>query len=384
LKSAQYRLSARKSKLKRLTDSLSPKSHKSFLSYTSRRPLTPVLRISKMSKQALKRWLDARDAYLGHNYPYIQERFERHRRRRRRKKKSTKEDDEMIDYEGASSMVSIDSDRLSVPELISKERQRRLSRKDSRPKLISHSETNLRRNRSFLERLKSFVQSPVRSLSRLSLRKHQQQKKTQIIHDNFDDKCVGTEICERRIYRTNIERNDQAIQVYIARPQIELHHEFDTSMVEGEKKQRIRSVPRYIEYSDKATETDFILNFANVEKERREEKEKNEVADHEDDKAIRPGIEKEKIDPYNEQYTAQQEQHQMPSMSNNGHRKKRTNESQQPSKSTSTANRIAPLTDLFPTSTNNENENNDKQNGSRSTILTSTESNSSVHEQLQR
>jgi hypothetical protein len=382
LKSAEYRRSGRQSKVKRLTDSFSPKSYQTFLSYRSRHLDTPVLRIPKMSKQSLKRWLDARDAYLGHNYPYIQERFERYRRRRRRKTKSTKTDDQMIDYEEAISIFSVDSNRFSVPELNSSGKQRRLSRKDSRIKPISQSETNLRRNRGLLECIKTFVQSRVRSLSRLSLRKPRQQKKPQIIHDNFDDKCVGTEISEQRIYRTNIERNDQAIQVNLARPQIELHHEFDTSMVEGERKQRIRSVRRYVEYSDKATETDFILNFANVEKERREEKEENEVDDDEDDKATRRSIEKEKIDPYNEQYNAQQEQHQLPSMSNSGHRKTRKNEPQQAQKLTNTGNRIVPLTDLFPTSTNDEN--NDQQNGSRSTIFTPTESNASTHEQLQR
>ncbi len=390
LKSAEYRLSGRKSKVKRLTNTLSPKSYKSFLSYKSLRPLTP-LRIPKMSKQSLKRWLDARDAYLGHNYPYILESFERHRRRRRRRTKSTKstksekEYNKMIDYEGAVSVLSIDSDHFSVSELISNEKQRRLSRRDSHTKRISHSEINLRRNRGrdhgcgLLRRIKSFVQSPVRSLSRLSPRK-QQQKKTQIIHDNFDDKCVGTEISEQRIYRTNIEQNDQAIQVNIARPQIELHHEFDTSMVDGERKQRIRSVRRHVEYSDKATETDFILNFANVEKERREEREEKEVDDDEDDKATRRGIKKEKVDPYNEQYNAQQEQYQLPSMSNSGHHKKRNNESQQSQRITDTGNRIVPLTNLFPTSSNNEN----KQNGSRSTIFTPTDSNTSTHEQLQR
>lgn len=142
------------------------------------------------------------------------------------------------------------------------------------------------------------------------------------------------------------------------------------------KKQRIRSVRRYVESSDKTTETDFIFNFANVEKERREEQEENEVDDDEDDKATRRDIEKEKIDPYN----VQQEQHQLPSMSNNDHRQKSTKESQQASKLTHTGNRIVPLTDLR-TSTN---EINDQPNGSRSTILSPTESNASTHEQLRR
>jgi hypothetical protein len=327
-----------------------------------------------MSKQSLKRWLDARDAYLGHNYPYMIER--RLRRRHRRRRKSSKEADKMIDYEEAISIFSLDSGRFTVPELISSGQKRRLSRKDSHTKPISHSETNLRRSGSLLQRIKSFVQSPVSPLSCLSLRK-QQRKKTQIIHDNFDDKCVGTEISERRIFQTNIERNDQGIQVNLPRPQMELHYEYDTSMVDGEKKQRTRSARRYVEYSDKTTETDFILNFANVEKERREEE--KEVNVDEDDKATRRDIEKEKLDPYTEQYNVQQ-----PSMSDTNQRKAKKNQSIQSPKFTNTGNRIVPLTDLFQTSINNEHENNDKQNGSRLTILTQTESNISVHEQLHR
>ncbi|CAF4938421.1 unnamed protein product, partial [Rotaria socialis] len=78
-----------------LIDCHSPKSHRSLLSYGSRRPVTPVLHIPKMSKQGLKRWLDARDAYLGHQYPYVIEKFKHLRRRRqrqqRRKPQPTKE-----------------------------------------------------------------------------------------------------------------------------------------------------------------------------------------------------------------------------------------------------------------------------------------------------
>jgi hypothetical protein len=376
LKSAEYRLSGRKSNVKRLTPAVSAKTYKSFLSTTSRRLLSPPIRIPKMSKQSLKRWLDARDAYLGHNYPYIQERLERHRRRRRTK--SSKEDNKMIDYDGTVSILSFDTDQFSAPELNSGRKQRRLSRKDSYTRRISQSETNLRcTGRSLFERIKSFVQSPVRSLNRLSMRK-KQQKKTQIIHDNFDDKCVGTEISKQTTFQTNVQRNDQAIQVNLARPQIELHHEFDTSMVDGEKKRRIRSIRRYdIEYSDKATETEFILNFANVDKERREEKKLN---DEEDDKATRRGIEKEQIAPHIKQSNV--EQHQLPSMPDTGQHKTRKNESIQSPKYTNTGNRIAPLTDLFQATTNNEN--NDKEIGSRSSILSPTDSNISVHEQLQR
>ncbi|CAF2741197.1 unnamed protein product [Rotaria sp. Silwood2] len=387
LRSAEYRLSASKSKLKRLIDSYSPKSHKSLLSYSSRRPLTPTLHIPKMSKQALKRWLDARDAYLGHQYPYKQEKSEHHRRRRRRQKiKSIKEDDKMVDYE-AISMFSIDSDRFHISERNLSEKQRQSSRKESPTKVDNQSQANLRHSGGLLQRVKSFVQLPVRSSSRL-LQQKQEETKTQIIHDHFDDKCIGTEISEPIIFQRNIERYDKAIQVNLARPQIELYHEFDTSMVEGEKKPRIRSVQQYVEYSDKATETEFILNFANVEKEKKEQKEENEVND-DDDKATRHSIkeEQEEIDSYIEPNNVQQEQqqqHSLSKMSDTNNDKLKNNEFIQSSTFTNTGNRIVPLTDLFQTSNNDEIDHDNKENGSRTTIVTSTESNISIHEQLQR
>ncbi|CAF0755837.1 unnamed protein product [Rotaria sordida] len=389
LGSAEYRRSAGKSKLKRLIGSHSPKSHRSLLSYSSRRPLTPILHIPKMSKQALKRWLDARDAYLGHEYPYIQEKSEHHRRRRRRqKRKSIKDDDKMIDYE-AISMFSIESERFNISERNSSEKQRQSSRKENRIKSNKNSQTNLRHSGGLLQRVKSFVQLPARSLSSLSLKK-QKENKTQIIYDHFDDKCIGTEISEPIRFRTNIERYDQAIQVNLVRPQIELYHEFDTSMVEGEKKPRIRSVRQNVEYSDKATETEFILNFANVEKEKREQKEENEVNDDHDgdDKATRHSIkeEQEEIDSYIEPSNVQEQQqkHLLSKMSDRNNHQIKNNQSIQLSTYTNTGNRIVPLTDLFQTSNNDEIDNDNKQNGSRSTILTSTESNISIHEQLQR
>ncbi|CAF1471861.1 unnamed protein product [Adineta steineri] len=357
LKSTEYRMSGRKSKVKRLTDTTTPISYRSFLTYASRHGLTPPIHIPKMSKQSLKRWLDARDAYLGHNYPYIMERFKRRRQQRTKSTKSANETYRTIDYDEAISMFSIDPDRYSNSKLILSGKQRRLSRKDSPLKRISHSEINLRRSGGFLQRIKSFVQSPVSSLNRLSCRKQPKQTRTQIIYDYFDDKCVGTEINARTISRTDIKHNDQAIQVNLPRPQYKLYHEFDTSMVVGEKQQRTRSVRRYINYSDKATDTDFILNFINVEKERREEK--NIDAD-ENDKSARRNREKEKVDPYNEQFNVQ---HQLSTTNNTG-------------------NQIVPPIDLLHTSM--DNEINNKQNGSRSTILSPTESNISVHEQLHR
>ncbi|CAF3328143.1 unnamed protein product [Rotaria socialis] len=393
LRGAEYRLSAGKSKVKRLIDCHSPKSHRSLLSYGSRRPVTPVLHIPKMSKQGLKRWLDARDAYLGHQYPYVIEKFKHLRRRRqrqqRRKPQPTKEYYKIIDYEGLS-MFSNDSDRFSALERLSSQKQTQSSRKESPTKTLSQFEISPRPSGSdcsgVLQRVKSFVQLPVCSLSRLSLRKQEEKKPTQIIRDHFDDKCIGTETSEPIGLRNDIERCDQAVQVDLARPQIELHREFDTSMVEGEKNERIRSVRHDVEYSDKATETECIINFANVQQETREGKEENEVNDDEDDKATRLSIKKEQeeVGPYIEEPYNVQQKHSLSQMADINDRKMRKKNKFIPStKFTNVSNRIRPLTiDLLQTSTNDVNDN--KQNGSQTTILTSTESNTSIQEQLQR
>ncbi|CAF1429206.1 unnamed protein product [Adineta steineri] len=107
LKSTEYRMSSRKSKVKRLTDTTTPISYRSFLTYASRHGLTPPIHIPKMSKQSLKRWLDARDAYLGHNYPYIMERFKRRHRQRIKSTKSANETYRTIDYDEAISIRGI-------------------------------------------------------------------------------------------------------------------------------------------------------------------------------------------------------------------------------------------------------------------------------------
>ena len=387
LKSAEYRRSARQSKVKRLNATLSPKSYKSLFSYTSHRTMTPI-HIPKMSKQSLKRWLDARDAYLGHNFPYIQDRKKRFRRLRR-KLPSTTKTNQMIDYECATSILSMDSDRFSVPELTTTGKQRRYSRKDNRRKPISQSETNLRRKTGCFEGIKSLAQSSVRSLSRLSPRKSPKLKRIEIVHDHFDDKCVGTEISERNPVRSNVERKDQTTQANIPRPQIKLHHEFDTSMVVGEKKQRIRSVRRHVEYRDKATETDFILNIDSViiEKDKRtraEEEEEHQVKNHAYDKGTRRDIDQEKGDSDQNQSNIEQDEHQSPTMSTSAdQKKKKTNnkmELEQPPAGQHLNNRIVPLTNLDRTTRTHQ----DKETGSRTTILTSTESNASTHEQLLR
>ncbi|CAF0814174.1 unnamed protein product [Adineta ricciae] len=383
LKSAEYRQSARQSKVKRLRDTISPVSYKSFYSYALHRHLpTPPIHIPKMSKQSLKRWLDARDAYLGHNYPYIQDGLRRHQRLRRRK--ARKETNTMIDYDETVTILSMESDRFTLPELTYTNSQRRLSRKESFTRRLSRSETNLRRPGSLLQRIKSFVRSPVASLNRLPCRKRAR-KKTVIIWDNFDDKCIGTETSESTTSRTNIKRSDQGVQANLPRPRIELHHEIDTSMVVGEKRQRTRPVRKDVEYHDKAIETDFIENFVTVQREKKEK----EVNAHKNDKTTRSDAEKENINPStSEQYNVEQYQasdndddkHHLPSMSTSDRqRNKKTNEAIKASRFTNAGNRIAPLTDLFHSSTINEN---DKQNESRSAIVTPTESNTSVHEQL--
>ena len=374
LKSAEYRRSARQSKIKRLNGCFSPKSYKSIFSSVTHRPMSPI-HVPKMSKQSLKRWLDARDAYLGHNYPFIQDRKKRFRRRR--KIQSHTKTGNTIDYECAASILSIDSDGFSVAELKFSGKQRRLSRKDNRRKPISQSETNLRRKIGCFEGIKSLAQSSVRSLSRLSPRKSQIPKRTQIIHDHFDDKCVGTEINERNPHRKNIESKDQTTQANIPRPQIKLHHEYDTSMVVGEKKQRIRSVRRDVEYHDKATETDFIITISSgiVEKERRRGEE-HQVKNQMNDKATRPDRDQEKGDSDQNQSNLEHDEHPSPTMSKSIDQKKtKKMELQQSPSAQILNNRIVPLND--PDRRTND-------NGSRTTILTSTESNTSAHEQLLR
>ncbi|CAF0777576.1 unnamed protein product [Adineta steineri] len=171
----------KQSKVKQLSDNISQKT------------LSSTIRIPPMSDLALKRWCDARDAYLGQEHPYVQP---------IQKKIKTKNNEETI------SVFTLEPD-------------------------IQH----------------------------LSPSKQQ----TQIIHDHFDDKCVGTEINSPTLFKTDIEQMDQGIQVDLPPPQFELHHEYDTSMVDGEKKQENFSLKQKpIEYSDKAIETDPVLNIESV------------------------------------------------------------------------------------------------------------------------
>jgi len=163
---------------------------------------SPALHIPQMSETALKRWYETRDAYLGQQYPYVEE----HQRIKRKVK--------TIKHEETPSVFTLESERFSKPDL-----------------------------------------------QILSLDKEQPQQKTRIIRDHFDDKCVGTEINEPSSFKTDTEQIDQAVQVDLPSPKFELHHEYDTSMVEGEKNQRIQYNQETIEYSDKAIETDPVLNL---------------------------------------------------------------------------------------------------------------------------
>jgi len=348
-KSADYR----QSKIKRLTSGLSRQSYKSLWSSISHRTMTPI-HIPKMSKPSLKRWLDARDAYLGYDFPYIQDHFIR--QYRQRKTKSAKSKSQMIDYESAISILSMEIDGNTIADLppTSSGQQNRFNRKDTSVKRLSQSDTNIRRNLGFFDRLKEFIQRPVRSISRLSLHRSprfRQPKHVRIIHDNFDDKCVGTEKIERRLYRTDIQRQDQCLQTNIPRPKIHLHHEFDTSMVVGEKKQRIRSARHDVECADKAIETDVNFKSVNVVSEKREEQKLRDVN--------------------HKTTTHHSEQSQSASMSIDKKTKQQKKRQTQFVSSSNAGNRVVP-------------RNHNEQMGSRLTILSSADSNLSTNEQLQR
>ena len=327
-----------------------------------------------MSKQSLKRWLDARDAYLGHGFPYIQDRSKRRPRRRRRTGSSR------TTLDGRSrSIFTIDSDRFSARERMSAGKQRRLSRN----KLISQSAADLRRS-GLLECLRAFVRSPIRSLRRRRrrppLRTQGQLLRTPLIYDHFDDKCIGTEVAPRTAHRSHGERRDQSVQADLARPQLKLHHEHDRSMVDGERRQRTRSVRRHVEYSDKTTETDFILNFIHGEKEKGGGGEEEKETD--DDKAIRSAAgggaaREEKIGSSNV------ERDQSLAMSKSEQHSKNKYEA---ARSINGSNRVVPVAadQLDKAGSNKVRDTNDHCNGSRSTIVTTSDSTASVHEQLLR
>lgn len=69
-----------------------------------------------------------------------------------------------------------------------------------------------------------------------------------IIHEQVDDKCIGTETNESILFETDIEQIDESIQADLPTP-------------EDESKQQIQSDQESIEYNDKSTETDLILNI---------------------------------------------------------------------------------------------------------------------------
>jgi hypothetical protein len=321
-----------------------------------------------MSKLALKRWLDARDAYLGHQVPYIQQRLKPYRRRRRRRHRTrqgvvsiTDDDERIIDDHDDVSSLTIESDRFSEQKTSLNERPFQSSQSNDSITRFDQAKTSARHSGCF-ERMKSFVTSPVRSLSHLSIRRRtaqqQQQNKTQMIYDHFDDKCVGREVDDRLVVvRANLQYRDESTQVDIARPSIQLYHEYDIGMVDGEKQQRMRSARYYVESSDKTTETDFIVNLINDEQDRGEIKRNT-------DKASCPRRDEEKD---NEQPTL------INSQSTNSLKHKHR------------SNRILPWKNYLPTSIKHAREHKDEyRHGSRTSIVSPTESTMSVHEQLQR
>jgi len=182
----------RKSKRKRLTDNIKQKNLSSH---------APALHIPQMSENALKRWREARDTYLGDQHPYI----EKHRKIKPKNKTTKKHNEE------TKSFFTVESNEFSRTDL-----------------------------------------------QHLPL--EQQQQEPQIMHDQVDDKCVGTEIDESILFETHIEQIDEATQADLPSPELELHPEYDTNMIEDEKKQEIQADQESIEYDDKGTETDLILD----------------------------------------------------------------------------------------------------------------------------
>jgi hypothetical protein len=182
LSSKEYLHSSRKPKTKRLNNNT---NQKNVLSHSS------ALHIPPMSEKSLKRWCEARDTYLGQEYPYVQK-----RRRIKPINKPTKRKE-------PTSFFTLESNRFSRKDL-----------------------------------------------------QHQQPEEIQIVFDHLEDKCIGTEINEPALFTTDIEQMDEGNQVDFPSPQ-------PPEQVENEEKQQIQSDQESIEHTDKATETDLILNTEN-------------------------------------------------------------------------------------------------------------------------
>ncbi|CAF3196683.1 unnamed protein product [Rotaria sp. Silwood2] len=198
LVSEDYRHSSRNSKVKRLSYHI---NQKKLLLHS------PTIHIPEMSEKSLKRWCEARNTYLGQQYPYIQK-----DRRIKQKPKISKNED-------IESICTVQSEQFSGIDL-------------------QH-----------------------RSLEK------QQPKNEQIICDYFKDECIGTEINGAVLLNTDVERIDQANQVDLPLPQFELYHDNDAITIENEPKQQILSDQESVEYCDKAIETDLILNLIEKENE---------------------------------------------------------------------------------------------------------------------
>ncbi|CAF0835961.1 unnamed protein product [Didymodactylos carnosus] len=156
---------------------------------------------------------------------------------------------------------------------------------------LSSSDTNITTTKSkariksgLLDRLKAFFQSRSQSLSRISLtttiasidnqsniESSILKKKTTIanlIRDDFDDKCVGTEIARsHQCQHVKIhDVRDQCIQVDIARPYFNLKYDYDDKGVGTECYYDTKIPSANIIYVDKSIETgeDFIQHISAV------------------------------------------------------------------------------------------------------------------------
>ncbi|CAF3660832.1 unnamed protein product [Rotaria sp. Silwood1] len=198
LASEDYRHSSCKSKVKRLSDNISQKKILLHL---------PIIHIPEMSVKTLQRWCEARNTYLGQQYPYLQ------KHRSIKQKENTSKNEENI------SIFTVESEQLNAIDL------------------------------------------PYRSFEK------QQSQNVQSICDHLKDECVGTELNETVFLNTDIEHIDQANQVDLPSPQSELYlnNSHNTSMIENEQNQPKLSKQESVEYCDKAIETDLILN--SIEKE---------------------------------------------------------------------------------------------------------------------
>lgn len=367
-----------------------------------------------MSKESMKRWLNARDAYLGGQFPY---RIDRPKPRRPVRRKPIHVDslktnrcvteiemetssiidtDRIMDSDESISMITVESqhfthlDDHSVASLPSEKVSNSPECRDASTQSNTHSETVKMYHPRLFDRLKSWIRSPIhlfnclpfhhlRTLPESTPASDEQRRPDaiEVHHDHFDDKCIETDnqLSETRISQL-IEQHDQSIQVESACLSNKLQHKHDSSITDDEirqaQNQRIRSSRCDIKYDDKSTATDFVLNFANVEKEKSRDEKEN------DDKATCPKEEKE--------------QDFNISQSNIEQRASMFLSDSRPLHSAPTpmivsphlSNRISPGNDHGSHSIKTSHGNSIDHDLSRSTIISPTESDLSLQEQLQR